>query len=108
MPNAFKNATARNIGVTETSVYTAPAASQVTVIGMTIANITTSNITVTVRLSEGGNFTHIVKDALIRPGSSIVVVGGDQKIVLEATDSIRVTSSLATSIDVVMSVLEIT
>jgi hypothetical protein len=42
------------------------------------------------------------------PGSSNVLVGGEQKLVLESTDFISVTSSLANSADVIVSVLEIT
>jgi len=37
-----------------------------------------------------------------------VVVGGDQKVVLETNDSIKVKSDTATSVDAVMSILEIT
>jgi hypothetical protein len=36
------------------------------------------------------------------------LVGGEQKVVLEANDSITVTSSVNSSADVVVSVLEIT
>jgi len=36
------------------------------------------------------------------------VVGGDQKIVLEATDSVKVKSDTATSLDAIMSILETT
>jgi hypothetical protein len=36
------------------------------------------------------------------------MVGGEQKVVLESTDFISVTSSLAASADVIVSVLELT
>ena len=107
MANTFKNATARNVGASATTVYTTPAATQTTVIGCTVANITANNITVTVTLFDGTNTTNIVKDALVRNGSSLVVIGGDQKLVLQAAHQLRVTSSAATSADVVVSLLEI-
>jgi len=44
----------------------------------------------------------------VMPGSSTVLVGGEQKLVLEANDFLSVTSSLANSADVIVSVLEIT
>ena len=50
----------------------------------------------------------VVKDALIVPGSSTVLVGGEQKLVLESGDFLSVTSSLANSADAIVSVLEIT
>ena len=109
MANTFKNYTERNIGTSLTSVagYTVPSATQTTVIGLTIANVTNSAVTATVVLSDGANETRVVKDAEILAGSSLVVVGGDQKLVLEPGDSVRVSSDTATALDVVMSVLEI-
>lgn len=107
MANTFKNATARNVGTSPATVYTAPALTTTTVIGCTVANITSSNITVTVALFDGTNTTNIVKDALVRNGSSMVVIGGDQKLVMQAGHELRVTSSAATSADVVVSLLEI-
>lgn len=107
MANTFKNATARDVGTSPVTVYTTPAATQVTVIGLTVANTTTSNIQVTVTLFDGTNTTNIVKDALVRNGSALVAVGGDQKIVLQANHQLRVTSSAAASADVIASLLEI-
>ena len=44
----------------------------------------------------------------IPSGSTIVLVGGDQKLVLITGDLIKVKSSASASLDVVMSMLEIT
>jgi hypothetical protein len=41
-------------------------------------------------------------------GGSLVIVGGDQKVVLEAADALKVVTSAASSADVVISYLEIT
>jgi hypothetical protein len=38
----------------------------------------------------------------------LVVVGGDQKIVLNTSDSIKVKSDTASSLDAIMSIMEIT
>jgi hypothetical protein len=60
-------------------------------------------------LVKGGTVTaYLVKTAPIPPGASVVVVGGDQKVVAETTDVIKVISSVAASADVVMSILELT
>jgi hypothetical protein len=77
---------------------------------MTIANITNSPISANVILS-GGNITnnvYLVKDATIAPGGALVPIGGDQKMVLEAGDYLQVNTSIASSGDVIVSVLEIT
>ena len=48
------------------------------------------------------------QDAPIPVGGSLVVVGGDQKLVMEPGDTIKVTSDTASSADVVLSHLDIT
>jgi hypothetical protein len=110
MANAFLRKTSRAIGTTPVTVggYTVAAATQVTVIGLSVSNITASPLTVTVNHSDGTNLTSLVKTAPIPVGSSLVVIGGDQKLVLQSGDSVQVTASVASGVDVVMSVLEIT
>lgn len=114
MANTFKNRTLRAVGTSATDVGAIVAANtETTLIGMTMANITTGVINVTVQLinhPSGGSATttHIVKDAPIPTGGSLVVLGGDQKVVLMEDDKITVTSNTASSVDVIMSFLEIT
>jgi hypothetical protein len=50
---------------------------------------------------------YLVKAAPVPVGGSLVVVGGDQKVVLEPGDAIKVTSDTASSADVVLSHLDI-
>jgi hypothetical protein len=78
------------------------------VIGLTVTNTSGSAISANVFLYNGAANTSIVSTAPISSGSSLVVVGGDQKVVLETGDSIYVQSSAASSVDVVMSIMEIT
>lgn len=104
MANSFKSYPSANV-TTETTVYTGPTATQTTVIGMTVANTTASNITCSVKFTSGGTTVHLVKDATILPGGSLVPVGGDQKVVVEATDTIKVVATGA--VDVLLSVLEV-
>ena len=61
MANTFKNAIADNVGVTPVAVYTTPALTTSTIIGLSVANQLTSQIYVDVTLT---------KDT--RPVSSIV------------------------------------
>lgn len=81
---------------------------EVTVIGLDIANTSSSQVLVDVTLNDGTNDTYLIKEAPIPSGGSLVVIGGDQKVVLETSDSIKVKSDTASSVDVVMSILEIT
>lgn len=110
MANIFKRKLSNNIGATATQVgtYTVPAATTTVVIGLTVTNTSGSAISANVFINDGSSNTSIVTNGPISSGSSFVLVGGDQKIVLETNDSIYVQSSAASSIDVVMSIMEIT
>ena len=113
MANSFKSETDTAVGTSPSTVYTCPASTQTTIIGLTVANIVTAQIEIDVQLDASGRTSgaqdsvYIIKDAPIPVGSSLVVVGGEQKIVLEPGDTIKVTSNAASSADVAVSVLEI-
>ena len=110
MANSFKRKTSAGIGTGFTPIdgYTVPASTEVTVIGLTVSNVTGSTVKATVSLFDGSTFTSIVTDGPVPAGGSLVVVGGDQKLVMETGDDMRVKSDTASSLDVVMSILEIT
>jgi hypothetical protein len=110
MANTFKNYFAGAVGTTTVNVYTVPAATQATVIGMSIANLNTSAIAanVTVFNSASSNSLFMVKQATIASGGALVPIGGDQKLVLEAGDKLQVQMDGGSSADVIVSVLEIT
>jgi len=109
MANAFKNRTLRAVGTSPVDVGAVVASStETTLIGMTLANVTSGVISVTATLHDGSNTTHIVKDAPIPTGGSLILLGGDQKVVLMTGDKIIITSNTASSCDVIMSFLEIT
>ena len=120
MANDFKRFTVSSVntsvGASASAVYTVPAGAGSTalesiVIGITLANKTSSGVTASVFLDNfsGSNDVFIVKDATIPAGSSLEVMSGN-KIVLQndgtTGDVLRVSSSTATAIDTTISVLE--
>lgn len=109
MANNFSRKISRNIGTTLTSVggYTVGGGVQTTVIGLSVCNTSASPITVDVTVNDGTNDAYLLKGAGLGVGQALAVIGGDEKVVLIAGDSIKVKSSAATSIDAVMSILEI-
>ncbi len=114
MANAFLSETDTAICTSPASVLTCGASTEITVIGMSIANIVTSQITVDVQLDASGRTSgaedsvYLIKAAPVPVGGSLVVIGGDQKVVMEPGDVIKVTSDTASSADVVISHLDIT
>lgn len=107
MANTFKNFFSKNVGTSAATVYTGPAATQATVIGMTIANTTSSNITVDVYITSSAVDYYIVKGATVPVGGALVPIGGDQKVVIETGDVLKCVTSASSSADVTLSVLEI-
>jgi hypothetical protein len=110
MANTFKRKLSRSVGTTPTALgsYTVAASTQVTVIGLAVSNTSSSQVLVDAMVNDGTNDTYLVKQAPVPSGGALVIIGGDQKVVLEPNDSIKVTSDTASSIDAVMSILEIT
>jgi hypothetical protein len=109
MANSFKIKTDTAVGTSPATIYTCPAATQTTIIGLSISNIVASQITVDVQLENNdGDNIYLVKAAPVPVGSALVVVGGDQKVVMEADDVLKVTTNTASSGDVALSILEIT
>jgi hypothetical protein len=108
MANTFTSYVAKNVGTSASTLVTVAASTQTTVIGMTIANTSASAITCDVYFSRSGVDYYIVKGAAVPVGRTYVAVGGDQKVVLIASDALKVVSSAATSADVIASVLNIT
>ena len=111
MPSAFRTRTSRFIGTAPVQVggYVAPAATRITVIGLTCANVTGVDITVTVaHRTSAAVDTAIVVSAPVPFGSSLNVISEGLKLNLEPGDSVVVRSSAASSVDVVMSVVELT
>ena len=110
MANTFTRKVSRGVGTALTAVgsYTVGASTQTTVIGLTVANTSASTVNIDVTLNDGVNDTYLVKDAPVPVGGALVPIGGNQKVVLITGDSIKVNSSAASSVDAVLSILEIT
>lgn len=110
MANTFKLETDSNIGTTESTIYTVPASGvdATVIIGLLLSSRSTTEggITATVKIyPSSGDTVHVVKNVPLPVGSSLEIMAGN-KIVLEAGDAVKVTSSEATSIDAALSILE--
>lgn len=109
MANTFLRKLSRNVGNVAATVgnLTVGSGNTAIVLGLTVCNVTGASVNASVYVYDGAQNYHLVKDAPIPGGGSLVVVGGDQKVVLQAGDSMRVISDAVTSLDVVMSIMEI-
>ena len=112
MANTFLNEQVQDVTTGWSDIGSAVTSQQRTILGMTIANTTSAVIAVDVRIMQDKTGTAVptvlVQGAPIPTGGSLIVVGGDQKVVLDEKDLVQVKSNTATSADVVMSMLDIT
>ena len=101
---------------TPEALYTTPSSTTTVILGMVLANVHTSQVTVSVKLvsdtSGGGRTatnttTFLLKDAPLPVGSSLEILSGN-KVVLETTDVILIDCSVADKASVTMSIMEIT
>lgn len=108
MANTFTRYLNKSVGTSAATVVTVGASTQTTIIGLSLANTTTSPITVSAFITASAVDYYLIKDATVPVGGTLVVVGGDQKTVLVTNDALKVISSTAASADVITSVLNIT
>ena len=88
-----------------TTIYTSN--SDDGVVGLRLANILTTTVTVSVWVSEGGSTTrYLVKDLSIPPASSVELVQGGAKFVLQSSDVLKGQAGTANSIDVWVSLVD--
>ena len=113
MANTFKlknNAVMPSSAGTPDTLYTVPSSTTTVVIGLTLANVHTSQVTASVTVidsSNGNETSHVIKDAPIPVGSSLEIMSGN-KIILEASDIIKVDCSVADKVSATLSIMEIT
>ena len=104
MAQDFERNIARNVGTAQVVLRTAN--SDDALIGINIANVTTTQILMDVFINDGSNDYYIIKDAPIPVGSALQVLDGGAKVVMQASDVLKVQSDTASSADVWVSVVD--
>ena len=108
MANTFTRYVSKSVGTTPVVLVTAASATQTTAIGLTLSNTTTSPITASVYITASAVNYYLVNNATIPVGGSLALFGGDGKVVLNTSDAFTVVSGTASSMDAILSVLQIT
>jgi len=110
MANTFYRKLSRNVGISLTAIggYTVGADTTAVIVGLTVCNTSGATVAVDITLYNGANEHYIVKAAPISAGGALVPIGGEQKIILAEGDSVKIKSDSASSIDAVLSIMEIT
>ena len=116
MANDFKRICTPSVGTSLAAIYTVPAGSassalETIVIGITLANKTTTGITGSIYIDneDGSNDVYIVKDATIPPGASLEVMAGNKLVLMNDgsnADVLKANCSVTNSLDATVSILE--
>jgi hypothetical protein len=97
MAQDFERNIARNIGTTAVTIFTAN--SDDAVVGINLANTITSQVKVSVFVTNSSADYYLVKNAPIPASAVLQVLDGGAKFVLQSGDALKVQSDTATSID---------
>ena len=116
MANTFKiktNDAMPTSAGTPLTLYTVPSSTTTIILGLMLCNVDTSQRLVDVHIesdtsdTETNSNVHAIKDAPIPAGSTLEVMSGN-KVVLQATDVLKIDCDVAAKIDATLSIMEIT
>ena len=104
MAQNFRRYTSNAVGTSAATLFTADSFD--TVVGISVSNITLNTIFVDVYINDSVNDIYLVKDAPIPAGSTLQVLDGGAKFVVQSGDALKVVSDTATSADVWVSTVD--
>jgi len=105
MAQNFRNQIERNTGATPVDILD-QVNSYDAVVGIRLANVSGSDISVDVYIVRSATNYYIIKNVEILQGSSLELIDGGSKIVLHDNDKIMAVSNVASSLDVIVSYVD--
>lgn len=110
MPTNFKNAIANDIGIEAEDVVSIPTGFRATIIGCNLTNVLEyDNVKVTVYVVDSASSIAgtYAQNIVIPPESTLKLVTNGEKIILDQETKLRIVSNKPSSIDAVVSYVEI-
>jgi hypothetical protein len=109
MATVFKNVLLSGLGTSPTTVLTSNGSATTTVIGMSLSNTTPDIVQLNIQIQDtvASTSAYYVYGLTIPPNSSARVVSGGEKLNLGPLTNVIMTSNTASSLDLVMSWVEI-
>jgi hypothetical protein len=109
MTTAFKNVLSSGLGTTPTTVLTTNASAKTTVIGLSITNTTANVLLASVQLQDtvASTSAYFVQNIVLPPNTSARVINGGERLVLGPSTNVIIVSNQDSSVDLVMSYVEI-
>ena len=108
MASFFRNAIIKNIGIVPVECMATAANSRMTVIGMSVANLTEGIVLVDIMLKDSTSVTgYYGKNLVLPPNSSLRVVNGGEKLILSTSNTLFISTNVPDSVDAIISYVEI-
>lgn len=109
MATVFKNVLSTGLGTSQTTVLTTSGSATTTVIGLSLTNITESIIQISVQLNDtvASTTAYFVKNVTIPPNNSVRLINGGERLVLGPSTTVKINSNADSSVDSVISYVEI-
>ncbi len=108
MASFFRNKVAKEIGTTPVEVLATSGANRMTIIGLSLANLTDGIVLIDIQLTDDADITgYYARQILVPPNSSLRVVNGGEKLILSTENSLSITSNVEDSIDAIISYVEL-
>ena len=113
MANIFKLKTKPSLTTSLAAYYTVPADTTAVVLGISLSNITSGSVTADIKIIsdtvdvETNTDTYLGKGLPVPSGGTLEIMQGN-KLVLQTTDVIQAKASATSSVDLLISIMEIT
>ena len=110
MANTFKNASLVSVNhAALATLYTCPGSTTGIILGLALTNKTDNSVNATVQLTDtSASITPLLLNEVTIPANTTLEVFAGQKYVLETGDILKVQASVATSLDAVLGLMQIT
>ena len=108
MATYFKNKVVREVGLTPSTIVSTNGTTRLTIIGLSLANLTDEQITASITVTDDtGTTGYYAKDIEIPPQTSLRAVNGGEKLIIAPSNSLEISANQEYAIDVIASYVEI-
>lgn len=109
MTTLFRSKLINELGTTPQTILTSAGNATTTIVGLSLTNLTDSIILASIQLNDTIDETtaYYIKDVIVPPNTSLRVVNGGERLVVGPSTSLIVSANTDTSVDVVLSYVEI-
>jgi hypothetical protein len=108
MATFFRNKVINGLGTTPTTIADSTQTSRITIIGLSICNVTDHVVKASVQLADSSSSQgYYIKDVVVPVGQSLRVVNGGEKLVLAESNILTASCDTEGGVDVISSYVEI-